>query len=37
MTNKNLTTQELIIYVLNKSENKSVLNWVVGLIALMRL
>ena len=34
---KNFTTQDLVIYVLNKSEHRSVLHWIVKLIALMRL
>ena len=32
---KKFNNQDLIIYVLNRSENKSVLHWIVGLIALV--
>ena len=34
---KKFTTQDLIIFALNKSEHRSVMHWIVGLIALMRL
>ena len=34
---KKFTTQDFILYVLNKSEHKSVLSWIMRLIALMRL
>ena len=30
---KKIATQDLIIYVLNKCEHKSVLNWIAGLDA----
>ena len=34
---KKFTTQDLIIFVLNKFEYKFALHWILGLIALMRL